>query len=451
MKINLEESILSLLKKQELDEADFTTVGGPDPATPLTDKLDYTKDIKMATVPQATKIANVGEIGSDDPEENDDITVVNDDSDDDDDSDEEDLDESFAALLSRLAEEDESDSDDDNDDDESEDKPKKSGVKETLPDVDSMLDSPEDLVTKAPGVKVAESEEKDPKEILPDVDSMLDEPEDLVTPAKGAKTPDVKVDEDLAAIFSGTNLSESAQEKIKTIFQAAVANRVNEETKKVTSAASSALKEEYKKVIQVSTDKLREAFEIVQVRAKQKEAKLEEQVNNYMDYVVEKWLEENRIGVERGIRAEIAENFIQGLKKLFIENYIEVPESKVDVVETLGKKLTSLEVKNSELVEEAVKNRATILSYRKNEVLESVSNDLADTQKEKLRTLAESVPFTTKKEFKEKVSMIKESYFTKKSAPKRDLALTEQLTVTNTDVDPEMAAYVDTLSKFTQN
>ena len=480
-----EDKIMDILSKTELNEAvSYEVVGGPDPSSTLKGPLDYTKPVTKATVPQAHPIPGVGEFGDDEADKNDPITDVVDGMDeeenfyeeeeddekegdeDEDDKEDEKLEETFTSLLSRLAEEDL---------DEDETSLKDGGAdfgtpEETLPDVDSKLENPEKLVTHAPGIKVAECEcgkkgckkcmtedegetsLKDadddfgtPEVTLPDVDSKLDKPDSLVTPAVGAKPPnpksaehDTDVKEDLDAIFAGFKLSEAAKAKAATIYKAAVTRRVNEEKTRVQ---------------KVATKKLKEAFAILKARTEQKqnvyEQKLTGQVDRYLNYVVENWMGENRLAVEKGIRAELAESFITGLKNLFVEHYIEVPESKIDVLSTLGKKVTKLESKLNEQIETNTKMRASLNAYRKEEVVRAVSGGLAETQREKLAKLAEGVEYTTRKEFANKLVSLKEAYFPKASANK-PLKREEQPLVESVQkpTNNEMSVYTQTLTKM---
>jgi hypothetical protein len=497
----IEDKILDILNKSDLnEEVAYEIVGGPSPSATLKGPLDYAKNVQKAHVPQAWPVPGVGEIGVDDAAKDEPITKgfgldgMSEDEEDGDGKDKEDdkdekddLDETFASLLAKLAEGEDEDAAGEEEGDNGPDSHKdglgeeeegETSLKdkdddfgtpdETLPDVDSKLESPDKLVSKAPGIKVAEEEEgetslKDsdddfgtPDETLPDVDSMLDTPDKLTRPAVGAKTPNQKfsadssvgtadqnddkksVAEDINAIFAGTKLSEAAKTKATTIYKAAVTRRVNEEKQRVQ---------------KVATKKLKEAFAVLKARSEKKlaitEQKLTGQVDNYLNYVVENWMKENRLAVERGIRAELAEDFIKGLKNLFVEHYIEVPESKVDVLATLGKKVSTLEAKLNESVESNVKMRASLNAYRKEEVVRAVSSGLADTQREKLKKLAEGVEYTTRKEFAEKLNTLKESYFPKKGAPKKEeeQPLMESAK-TNAPVSGEMDVYTKTISKM---
>ena len=493
----IEDKILDILNRTELEEeVSYEKLGGPTPSATLKGPIDYAKNVQKAHVPQAWPIPGVGETGVDDAAKDEPITDGfglgedeeehdGDDDEDDDKDKKDDLDETFASLLARLAEEDEDEDaageeegdngPDSHSDDLGEDEGETSlddsnadfgTPDETLPDVDSKLESPDKLVSKAPGIKVAEEEEGEtsledsdddfgtPDETLPDVDSMLDTPDKLTRPAVGAKPPnqkfssdssvgtsdqndDKKVTEDINAIFAGTKLSEAAKTKATTIFKAAVARRVNEEKQRVQ---------------KVATKKLKEAFAVLKSRSEKKvamtEQKLTTQVDRYLNYVVENWMSENRLAVERGIRAELAEDFIKGLKNLFVEHYIEVPESKIDVLATLGKKVTTLESKLNESVETNIKMRASLNAYRKEEVVRAVSGGLAETQREKLKKLAEGVEYTTRKEFAEKLNTLKESYFPKKGAAKKEDILTEQAPANKPAISGEMDVYTKTISKM---
>ena len=461
----IEDKILDILQNTQLSEAvDYENLGGPTPSAVLNGPIDYAKNVQKAHVPQAHPIPGVGEMGDDEADKNDPITDVVDDiggmneaedededgKEDDEDKDDEKLEETFTSLLARLAEEEVDE--EEMDEDETSLKGDNGGTpEETLPDVDSKLDSPDKLVSKAPGIKVAEDETSlkgdnggTPTETLPDVESKLDKPDSLVTPAVGAKTPnqktefhDTDVKEDLAAIFGGAGLSEAAMKKAATIYKAAVTRRVNEEKTRVQ---------------QVATRKLKEAFAILKSRSEQKqqvyESKLTGQVDRYLNYVVENWMGENRLAVEKGIRAELAESFISGLKDLFVEHYIEVPESKVDVLSTLGKKVTKLESKLNEQIETNTKMRASLNAYRKEEVVRMVSGGLADTQREKLAKLAEGVEYTTRKEFAAKLTTIREGFFSKSAKPlkKEEQPLVESVQKPATST--EMSIYSQTLSKM---
>jgi hypothetical protein len=229
--------------------------------------------------------------------------------------------------------------------------------------------------------------------------------------------------EQLSAIF-GDDLSEDFRDKATAIFEAAVIARVNEEMDKV--------------VTQLEEEKQKELEDITEG--------LIDKVDSFMNYVVEQWMEENKLQVESGLRTEIAEDFIAGLKTLFEESYIEVPEDKVDVVEELSTKSEELEEKLNESVSKNIELTEELSNLRKAIVLSEMSGDLADTEAEKLQKLVEGVQFDSDELFRHKVKVIKENYFPKaqKSSPEEQL-LNEEAPVQQTG--DSMSKYVQALSR----
>lgn len=234
-------------------------------------------------------------------------------------------------------------------------------------------------------------------------------------------TPSLK--EQLTAIF-GDDLSEDFRDKATAIFEAAVIARVNEEMEKVSS-----------KLEEQSQAKLEEMTE-----------GLIDKVDSFMNYVVEQWMEENQLAVESGLRTEIAEDFMQGLKVLFQENYIEVPEDKIDVVEELQSTSEQLEGKLNESLQKNIELAEELSELKKAIVLSEMSGDLADTEAEKLQKLVEGVNFDNDELFREKVKVIKENYFPKaqKTSPEEQL-LTEEAPIQASN--DAMSKYVQALSR----
>ncbi len=206
--------------------------------------------------------------------------------------------------------------------------------------------------------------------------------------------PEINVKEDIAALVQGEELSEEFKSKAATIFEAAVHQKVME----VSSEKVDELEKEYQENLQE---------EIVSFRDE-----LTEKVDGYLNYVVEEWMKENELALESSMRSEITEEFMAGLKNLFTEHYIEVPEEKVDIVENLFDKVEELEEKLNSQIQENIKTTSELNEYRKNKILEEVCEDLADTQAEKMKSLVEGVTVEENSEdFENKVKMIKESYF----------------------------------------
>ena len=225
---------------------------------------------------------------------------------------------------------------------------------------------------------------------------------------KASDLPEINVKEDIEALVQGEELSEDFKTKASTIFEAAVYQKVMEVSTKKTEE----LEEEYQKDLQE---------EIISFRDE-----LTEKVDGYLNYVVEEWMKENELALDSSLRSEITEEFITGLKGLFTEHYIEVPEEKVDMVENLFDRVEELETKLNTKIEENVKVTNELNEYRKNKIVEEVSNDLADTQSEKLKELAEgvSVEEGDVEDFENKVKQIKESYFP--SQVKKDEVISEE-------------------------
>jgi hypothetical protein len=241
-----------------------------------------------------------------------------------------------------------------------------------------------------------------------DSDNEKDEVGKKKKKVKVTDIPEINVKEDIEALVQGEELSEEFKSKASTIFEAAVYQKVMEVATKKTEE----LEEEYTKNLQE---------EIITFRDE-----LTEKVDGYLNYVVEEWMKENELSLDSSLRSEITEEFIGGLKGLFQEHYIEVPEEKVDMVENLFDRVEELETKLNGKIEENVKVTNELNEYRKNKIVEEVSNDLADTQSEKLKELTEGVSMEEGdvEDFESKVKQIKESYFP--SQVKKDEVISEE-------------------------
>ena len=199
-------------------------------------------------------------------------------------------------------------------------------------------------------------------------------------------TDDVK-----ALVSTDADLSEEFKEKAATIFETAVKTRIQEQTK--------ILEAQYEEKLSAEKETVKEA--------------MVEKVDSYLNYVVEEWMKENELAVERGIRTEIAEDFITGLKGLFKEHYIEVPEEKYNVLDDLTNQVKDLEGKLNEQIEKNVNLSKQVSESEKATLINDVSADLAETEKEKFAKMAENVEFDSAPKFKEKLETVKESYFPK--------------------------------------
>ena len=206
--------------------------------------------------------------------------------------------------------------------------------------------------------------------------------------------PEINVKEDIDALVEGEELSEEFKTKASTIFEAAVHQKVMEIATKKTED----LEKEYQSDLQE---------EIVSFRDE-----LTEKVDGYLNYVVEEWMKENELALDSSLKSELTEEFMGGLKTLFTEHYIEVPDEKVDIVESLYDKVEELEEKLNSQIDDNVKVTGELNEYRKNKILEEVCDDLADTQAEKMKSLVEGVSYEDDADdFENKIKTIKESYF----------------------------------------
>ena len=205
------------------------------------------------------------------------------------------------------------------------------------------------------------------------------------------KKEEVEIDmtDDINALVADEDLSEDFKAKAKTIFEGAVAAKVKEQ---MIEAEAKLEEETTQKIEEIKDD-------------------LTEKVDSYLNYVSESWVEENELAIERGLKSELTEDFINGLKQLFEEHYVEVPEDKFDVVEELANRLDEMEDKLNEEVASNIGAQQDIEELQREKIISEASKDLADTQIEKLKALSEDVDFESIETFQEKVSTLKESYF----------------------------------------
>ena len=236
-----------------------------------------------------------------------------------------------------------------------------------------------------------------------------------------------EVDEHMNALVAGQDdLSEEFKTKAATVFESAV----NSKVKEIAESMEVEVQNNYEQDI---------------ANAK---AELTEKVDSYLSYVVEEWMKENEIALERGIKGEIAEDFISGLKKLFAEHYIDVPDEKYNVLEDQASKIEDLEKKLNEQIEKNVELNKDNADKSRKEIMAEVASDLADTAKEKFAKLAEEIEWSDADSFKQKCETIKESYFGKKEEVKdelHDVAAGDELS--NEDLSKAMAAYTAAISK----
>ena len=270
---------------------------------------------------------------------------------------------------------------------------------------------------KPSSVKEEEVEVEGDEEIVETAETESDETEiDL--------SADVK-----ALVSADADLSEEFKDKAATIFETAVKTRIKEQTK--------ILESQYEEKLSAETETVKEV--------------MVEKVDSYLNYVVEEWMKENELAVERGIRTEIAEDFITGLKSLFKEHYIDVPEEKYNVLEDLTNQSKDLEAKLNEQIEKNVNLSKEVSEFHKKQAILEVTADLAETEKEKFVSMAENVEYDSAEKFREKLETIKESYFPKnkiEEAASKDevdsVAANEPAVEASSDA---MAAYTAAITK----
>ena len=255
------------------------------------------------------------------------------------------------------------------------------------------------------------------------------EGEEIAETKEESTEMNIDLSDDVKALVStDADLSEEFKEKAATIFETAVKTRIQEQVK--------VLEAQYEEKLSKESETIKEA--------------MVEKVDSYLNYVVEEWMKENELAVERGIRTEIAEDFITGLKDLFKEHYIDVPEEKYNVLDDLTNQTKELEGKLNEQIEKNVNLTKEVSEFNKKQAIDEVSADLAETEKEKFASMAENVEYDSAEKFKEKLETIKESYFPKtKSEVAEDnsvdsVAANEPAVEAGSDA---MAAYTAAISK----
>jgi hypothetical protein len=248
---------------------------------------------------------------------------------------------------------------------------------------------------------------------------------ETVAEAEVQEDETIDLSDDVKALFEGEELSESFQEKAKTIFEATIKSKI------------ASVKESL-----VASQQARIDEEIDQYKSA-----LQERVDSYLHYVASEWMEENRLAVESGIRGELSESFMTGLKGLFEEHYVSIPEEKYDVLEAMVSKLDEMETKLNEQIDHNVVLTKQLSVSVSDNILDEVSEGLALSQKEKLAELSKGVEFESEEQYREKLATLKESYFAKKPVAESQEVISEDAPV-GEDVSPAMEAYLQAVTKF---
>ena len=268
------------------------------------------------------------------------------------------------------------------------------------------------------------------KESEDTVEEVTAEGEEVV--AEEEEVIEVNVEDDINALIAGEELSEEFEEKARTIFETAINSKV--------SIIKEDLEKEYAKILQEEIDSTK--------------VELTERVDSYLEYVANEWLEENSLAVEQGLKAEMSESFLTGMKSLFEEHYVSIPEDKYDVLESMVNKLDDMEEKLNEQIDKNVNLTKRLAESKSDGILSDVSEGLAVTQKDKLASLAESVEFESESDYREKLVTLRNSYF-----PTRQVAstqsedsemLSEGANAPTAEATGTMANYLTTLQRITK-
>ena len=239
---------------------------------------------------------------------------------------------------------------------------------------------------------------------------------------------EIDIEEDVNALLGGEELSEEFRQKAKLVFESALNSKVSE--------IHEALEAQYEIKLEEAREGLKEA--------------LTERVDSYLEYVAEEWMTENELAIEHGLKTEMTESFLSGMKGLFEEHYVTIPEDKYDVLESMVEKLDDMETKLNEQIDKNIGLNQRLSESVSDNILDQVSEGLAVTQKEKLASLAESVEFESEEEYREKLETLKESYFSKAPTAKSEApqTLSEGVDTTDAPVASSMEAYLRTLNAF---
>jgi hypothetical protein len=248
---------------------------------------------------------------------------------------------------------------------------------------------------------------------------------------KEVKEKKAKMKEDIDAIFSGEELSEEFKTNAKAIFEAAVTSRVSEIETDLQEQFDTKLNEQVGEIVSGIVDK----------------------VDEYLEYVVAEWTEEHKVGIEKNLKAEVAEDFMVGLKNLFVENYIDIPEDKVDLVDEMAKKLQDAETDLDKKITENADLVAELNDYKKEQAVHTVTEGLSEIQIAKLKSLAENIEFISEQDYKNKLTLTKKKYFESKETEKTAVSESKKdLDSADSELEesftPIMEHYVKNISKI---
>lgn len=284
-----------------------------------------------------------------------------------------------------------------------------------------QLPGPAALKASGYGRGANEEVEQEEEEVIAETEELEDQVEEET---EEEEEEELDLEEDVKALLEGEELSEEFQDKAKTIFEAAVRSKI--------ASLKEALENRYASAL------------VEQVEAIKSE--LTERVDSYLEYVANEWINENELQVETGLRGELSESFMTGLKNLFEEHYVEIPEEKYNVLEAMVEKLDEMETKLNEQIDTNIALTKRLSESVSDNILDEVSEGLALSQKEKLAGLAEGVEFDSEEQYREKLVTLREAYFASKPVTNSQEVISEEAIAD--DVSPAMAAYLNALTKF---
>tara|TARA_Y100000816_G_scaffold282523_1_gene258328 strand:- start:84 stop:1214 length:1131 start_codon:yes stop_codon:yes gene_type:complete len=281
--------------------------------------------------------------------------------------------------------------------------------------------------TEVEGEVVAENEQTT-EDVVSEEETTTDEvvTEEETTEDEIVAEDKIDVEEDLNALIAGEELSEEFQEKARTIFEAAIRTKVTEMTESIKAQYEETLVEEVKAI----------------------KEELQDRLDSYLEYVADEWVSENELAIEHGLKTEMTESFLEGMKKLFEDHYVTIPEEKYDVIESMVDKLDEMESKLNEQIDKNVALNKRLAESTADVIFAEVTEGLAQTQRDKLATLAENVEFESENGYREKLETLKESYFPSKTSTPNSKS--ENLTEESEATDYQSKAVSSTMERYLQ-
>jgi len=281
--------------------------------------------------------------------------------------------------------------------------------------------------TEVEGEVVAEDEQTT-EDVVSEEETTTDEvvTEEETTEDEVVAEDKIDVEEDLNALIAGEELSEEFQEKARTIFEAAIRTKVAEMTESIKAQYEETLVEEVKAI----------------------KEELQDRLDSYLEYVADEWVSENELAIEHGLKTEMTESFLEGMKKLFEDHYVTIPEEKYDVIESMVDKLDEMESKLNEQIDKNVALNKRLAESTADVIFAEVTEGLAQTQRDKLATLAENVEFESENGYREKLETLKESYFPSKTSTPNSKS--ENLTEESEATDYQSKSVSSTMERYLQ-